>query len=98
MYNLKIPIVDCEKCLDKALMGGAHSDYWIRFSGGQGLHDASWRDSNYLYNYFGGVVYKNLKAAAGSKYSGSHGCVNIPSQKMPIIYTYAEAGVPIYIH
>lgn len=73
--------------------------YWMRFNNAkaQGLHDASWRGSTENFNYFGGVVYKQ-NGKAGSKYSGSHGCVNIPPNKMPIIFQNAGLGTPVYVH
>ena len=54
---------------DATLNGENYSSpvsYWMPFNGNIGLHDASWRSS------FGGNIYK---------YSGSHGCVNLPSEK-----------------
>ena len=46
---------------------------------------ASWRGSTENFTYFGGTVYKQ-NGKAGTKYSGSKGCVNIPPNKMPIIF------------
>lgn len=54
--------------------------YWMPFNGGIGLHDANWRGK------FGGEIYT---------YSGSHGCVNLPSSKAGELYEYVEAGMPI---
>lgn len=73
--------------------------YWMRFNNAkaQGLHDANWRGATENFNYFGGVVYKQ-NGRAGSKYSGSHGCVNIPPNKMPIIFQNAGLGTPVYVH
>lgn len=57
--------------------------YWIAFKGNSyGLHDASWRDS------FGGNIYK---------YNGSHGCVNMPYDKVQQLYNMVEVGTPVYI-
>lgn len=36
--------------------------YWMRFNNAkaQGLHDANWRGATENFNYFGGVVYKQM--------------------------------------
>lgn len=54
--------------------------YWMPFNGGVGLHDAYWRGS------FGGEIYRN---------SGSHGCINLPSNVAKAIYGEIYAGMPI---
>lgn len=81
--------------------------YWIRFYDPRalGIHDADWRGTNVNYTYFGGTRYKNQNAEAGSKYTGSHGCVNVPVPKMPTIYNIVKAhwtdttkATPIYVH
>lgn len=55
-------------------------DYWMPVVGNIGLHDANWRSE------FGGEIYQT---------DGSHGCVNIPSEVMPIIYETYEVGTPV---
>ena len=57
--------------------------YWMPFNGGQGMHDASWRGT------FGGTIYK---------YSGSHGCVNMPPKKAGKVYKTVEAGFPVVVY
>lgn len=59
-------------------------EYWMPFYGGQGLHDASWRNGN-----FGGNIYT---------YSGSHGCVNMPIEAASQIYSLSLVGMPVYVH
>jgi len=54
--------------------------YWMPFNGGIGLHDASWRGK------FGGTIYQ---------YSGSHGCINLPTSAAATIYENIEAGMPV---
>ena len=54
--------------------------YWMPFYNGCGFHDASWRGS------FGGSIYR---------YSGSHGCVNMPIPKAKELYSLVEAGMPV---
>ena len=54
--------------------------YWMPFNKGIGLHDASWRSR------FGGTIYK---------YSGSHGCVNLPTSAAAKIYDYVYVGCPV---
>ena len=55
-------------------------DFWMPVKGSIGLHDADWRKE------FGGEIY--LK-------NGSHGCVNIPPEVMPTIYSEYEIGTPV---
>jgi len=58
--------------------------YWMPFLGASyGLHDASWRSN------FGGDIYK---------YSGSHGCVNLPTNKAPELYNMISVGTIVIIH
>lgn len=58
----------------------SHVSYWMPFNGGIGLHDANWRGS------FGGNIYK---------YSGSHGCINLPTDAAREIYENIYAGMPV---
>lgn len=58
-------------------------DYWMPFFDGQGLHDATWRNS------FGGNIYQN---------GGSHGCVNLPHETAKKIYDNIDAGVAIILY
>lgn len=57
--------------------------YWVRFNGGEGLHDASWRES------FGGQIWL---------YNGSHGCVNVPEWVMGDIYNNVEVGEAVVVY
>lgn len=58
--------------------------YWMPFLGNNyGLHDASWRSN------FGGDIYK---------YSGSHGCVNLPPAKAGKLYNMISVGTIVIIH
>lgn len=54
--------------------------YWMPVKGNIGIHDASWRKE------FGGEIYKK---------SGSHGCINTPSEKMAELYDMVEVGTPV---
>ena len=54
--------------------------YWMPFNGGIGLHDADWN------SYFGGKKYI---------YSGSHGCINLPSRVAGKLYSMIEVGTPV---
>ena len=58
-------------------------NYWMPFDGGIGLHDATWRGS------FGGEIYK---------YSGSHGCVNLPLSFAKNLYAHVYPGETVYVH
>ena len=55
----------------------------MAFSGGCGIHDASWRSS------FGGNIYT---------YNGSHGCVNTPYSAVKKIYNNTTYGTPVIVH
>ncbi len=56
--------------------------YWLPFNRGEGMHDAKWRKE------FGGDIYHK---------DGSHGCVNIPVDVMPIVFENAEVGTPVLV-
>ena len=57
--------------------------YWMPFYSGCGFHDAWWRGA------FGGSIYT---------YSGSHGCVNMPTEKAKTLLENVEAGTPVVIY
>ena len=67
---------------------GGTAQYWmpLRWQGGYGtdygFHDASWKSS------FGGDVYV---------WNGSHGCINMPTDKAEELYSYVYTGLPVYI-
>jgi hypothetical protein len=70
----------------KTLVGDTWSadvTYWMPFYDGQGLHDASWRST------FGGTI---------SQTDGSHGCVNLPSDKAKNIYDNMQERMPIFLY
>lgn len=76
------------KTRDKVLGGPGYDyaspvRYWMPFNGGEGLHDADWR------NTFGGTIYKT---------GGSHGCVNLPIPAAATIYNIIDAGWPVIVH
>ncbi len=56
--------------------------YWMPVKGNIGIHDASWRDE------FGGTIYQK---------SGSHGCINTPTDKMAELYEMVEIGTPVIL-
>jgi len=58
-------------------------DYFIPFYTHVGLHDASWQTS------FGGDAYT---------YVGSHGCINMPLDKVAEIYKLIEEGTIVYCY
>ena len=59
-------------------------DYWIRLTDtGIGMHDASWR------YYFGGSIWQ---------WNGSHGCINIPTWAMPVVYEKVYENMPVAVH
>ena len=62
---------------------GTPVTYWMPFYDGQGLHDASWRQS------FGGQIYQT---------NGSHGCVNMPTYLAETIFNQAPTGTPVVLY
>ena len=54
--------------------------FWMPFNGGIGFHDANWRSS------FGGEIYKT---------GGSHGCINLPPDRVPAFYEQVYKGMPV---
>ena len=75
---------------DKVLRGAKRADgtyeyespvsFWMPFNGGIGFHDANWRSS------FGGQIYKT---------GGSHGCINLPPDRVPAFYEQVYKGMPV---
>ena len=66
------------------LMNDAFSYYWMAINyDGEGFHDATWRSS------FGGEIYKT---------NGSHGCVNMPLDKIKELYEITEVGTPVLVY
>lgn len=57
--------------------------YWMPVYRNIGIHDATWRNS------FGGDIYKT---------NGSHGCINVPLEKMEILYGEVERGIPVVMY
>ncbi len=71
---------------DAVLRGQGYASpvkYWMPFNRGIGLHDASWRGK------FGGTIYK---------YSGSHGCVNLPKDAAALFYEKVYRDFPIIVY
>ncbi|MBR2189945.1 MAG: L,D-transpeptidase family protein [Eubacterium sp.] len=58
-------------------------DYWMPFNGNIGFHDAWWRGA------FGGDIYY---------YSGSHGCINMPSEAAGQLFSVISTEMPIVIY
>ena len=58
--------------------------YWLGINwDGEGFHDATWRG-----NWSGNAW----------RYDGSHGCINMPLNKMSVLYKIAEIGTPVIVH
>lgn len=58
-------------------------DYWMRYNGGEGLHDARWR------SVFGTESYHT---------GGSHGCINIPPYLADDIYYNTSYKTKVLVH
>jgi lipoprotein-anchoring transpeptidase ErfK/SrfK len=59
--------------------------YWMPFSGGYGLHDASWRQSW----EFGNSNWRSQH--------GSHGCINLPAAAASKIWYLTKVGTPVFV-
>ena len=58
--------------------------YWMAFLGSEyGMHDASWRSE------FGGSIYRG---------NGSHGCINMPTDKAAALYDMVWVGTPVFVY
>ena len=57
--------------------------YWMPFAGNVGMHDAYWRSK------FGGTIYK---------YSGSHGCVNLPPEVAKVVFENIGKNYPVLVY
>lgn len=57
--------------------------YWMPFAGNVGMHDAYWRSK------FGGTIYK---------YSGSHGCINLPPEVAKKVFEHVEKNYPVLVY
>jgi len=71
------------KQTDRVLRGPGYAspvDYWMPVVRSIGIHDADWRDM------FGADIYKT---------NGSHGCINVPSNHMILLYEMVEVGTPV---
>ena len=78
------PIYD--KATEAYLIGDDYEvavNYWMPFNGGEGFHDATWRED------FGGEIYHN---------DGSHGCVNMQLDDAEVLYNNVEVGNKVLIH
>ena len=73
------------KEVSRFLTGPGYSsyvNYWMPYNGGEGLHDATWRDE------FGGDIYT---------WGGSHGCVNLPLEVAEEIYDNVDVGTQVLV-
>ena len=61
----------------------SYVNYWMPYNGGEGLHDATWRDE------FGKDIYKT---------SGSHGCINMPLDIAEQVYNNVEVGTIVEVY
>lgn len=78
--------IDAKK-QDAVLTGEGYTQpvtYWLPFNGNVGIHDAdTWRSE------YGGEIYKT---------SGSHGCVNTPTENARKIFEAVEIGTPVIVY
>ena len=89
MRKMSTPQMICTvygKQKNRVLRGPGYASpvkYWMPIYRGIGLHDANWRSE------FGGEIYKT---------NGSHGCINIPSDRMEELYNMVEVGTPVILY
>ncbi|MBQ0078490.1 MAG: L,D-transpeptidase/peptidoglycan binding protein [Eubacterium sp.] len=58
--------------------------YWMGITpNGIGFHDSNWRTE------FGGDIWKT---------NGSHGCINMPKDKIPDMFKIVKVGMPVLMH
>ena len=67
------------------LMNNSFVQYWMPYNGGEGIHDASWREEW----EFGTDIYHK---------SGSHGCINTPLEEVIQIYDNVKVGTKVLVH
>lgn len=67
----------------------SYVNYWMKFNGGIGFHDALWRYDKNGVGHFGGDIYKT---------DGSHGCVNMPIDAAETLYEFIDSTMPIIIY
>lgn len=61
--------------------------YWVQFYGSYGIHDAPWQSSgNFYYD------------SEARYWTGSHGCVNIRSSRMPAVWSLVYEGMPVVVY
>lgn len=61
----------------------SYVNYWMPYNGGEGLHDATWRQE------FGGEIYKT---------NGSHGCINMPLDIAEQVYNIVKVGTTVEVY
>ena len=73
---------------DAKLAGADYSytvQYWVPFNGNIGIHDATWRTTNY-----GDDTYLTA--------DGSHGCIEVPLEAAQLIYENASTYIPVFLY
>lgn len=82
-YKTRNAVLRGEKRPDGTYSYESPVAYWMPFNGGIGFHDAPWQSS------FGGSRYKS---------HGSHGCINMPTEKAKQMYNLISDGTPVVCH
>ena len=82
-YKTRNAVLRGEKRPDGTYSYESPVAYWMPFNGGIGFHDAPWQSS------FGGSRYKS---------HGSHGCINMPTEKAKEMYNLISDGTPVVCH
>lgn len=82
-YKTRNAVLRGEKKPDGTYSYESPVKYWMPFNRGIGFHDAPWQAS------FGGSRYKS---------HGSHGCINMPTDKAAQMYELISQGLPVICH
>lgn len=82
-YKTRNAVLRGEKRPDGTYSYESPVKYWMPFNRGIGFHDAPWQSS------FGGSRYQS---------HGSHGCVNMPTEKAAQMYELVSKGIPVVCH
>lgn len=68
--------------------------YWLRYNGGEGIHDSDWR---FLFNDPKATWTKTFGSESYHTH-GSHGCINTPYEVVEKIYHEVELGDKVLVH
>ncbi len=83
IYSIDVKEEEAKLSLEDTNKETGEVSYWMAFNGKQGILDAAWRNS------FGGTEYQT---------NGTNGNINVPEDKMQMIYETLEIGSAVVIY